>query len=165
LYLDQIFVGPTTGGGVNALDADTASLEGSSGHWVSWFSTNVTQTTTRAETGTHSLQVGVTAPFGWGVQLNNWPGFAATPGPKTIGFWATAGTGTLGATMQVQWRDSSGNVLGTNSVSIPALTAAWQQASASATAPTGTVSVSVTFTGTTGVSGNSLDLDQIYVGT
>jgi hypothetical protein len=67
--------------------------------------------------------------------------------------------------MQVQWRDTAGNVLGTSSASIPVLSAAWQQATAAATAPVGTATATVTFTGTTGVSGDALYLDQIYVGT
>ncbi|MDQ1412822.1 MAG: hypothetical protein QOE07_1410 [Acidimicrobiaceae bacterium] len=164
-YLDQMFVGSTPAGGVNTLDADTSSLEGSVGHWIPWFSSAITQTTARAEAGTHSLQVNITAPYGWGAQLNNWPGFASGPGPRTISFWGLAGSGTLGATMQVQWRDTAGNVLGTSSASIPVLSAAWQQATAAATAPVGTATATVTFTGTTGVSGDALYLDQIYVGT
>jgi hypothetical protein len=164
LYLDQIFVGPSPASGVNYLNADTSSLEGSIGQWAAWFSTSIAQSTAQAEGGTHSLQVKIAAPYGWGVQLSNWPGFTATPGPKNIRFWGLLGSGSLGATMQVQWRDSGGNVLGTNSAAIGTLTANWQQATATATAPAGTATVTVTFSGTTGISGNSLYLDEIYVG-
>ncbi len=163
-YLDQVFVGTAPAAGVNALDADTASLEGSAGHWAPWFSTTVARTTAQAEAGTHSLQVNITAPFGWGVTLDNWPGFATTPGPRTIRFWGLAGAGTPGVTMQVQWRDGSGNALATNSASIATLSGTWQQATAAVVAPAGTVSVTVTFTGTAGA-GTSLYLDEIYVGT
>ncbi len=169
LYLDQIIVGPAAAppppAGVNALDADTASLEGSTGHWAPWFSATVAQTTAQAEAGTHSLQVQVTAPFGWGIQVNSWPGFATSPGPQAIGFWALGGVGSLGVTMQVQWRDGAGHVLGTNSAAIPALTGGWQHATASATAPAGTVAVTASFSGTTATAGSSIYLDEIYVGT
>jgi hypothetical protein len=148
----------------NALDADTATLEGSIGHWIPWFSAAVTQNASKAEAGTHSLKVQITAPNGWGVQLNNSPGFIATPGSKTIRFWGMSTVKNLGANLEAQWRDGAGNVLATSSASIGALTGTWQQASAAASAPAGTAFVTVTFTGTTGVLGNTLFLDEIYVG-
>jgi hypothetical protein len=148
------------------LDANTSSLEGGVGDWTPWFSTTVSQSTAQAEAGTHSLLVGITAAYGWGVQLSNWPGFAATAGTRTISFWGLAGSGSIGATtMQVQWRNSLGIVLSTNNVALATLSSAWQQATASVVAPTGTAFVSVTFSGTGGVAANSFYLDQIYVGT
>ncbi|MDQ1419746.1 MAG: hypothetical protein QOJ52_1708, partial [Acidimicrobiaceae bacterium] len=164
LFLDQIVVGPPASVGVNLLDADTAGAEGSSGRWVPWFSDSVAQATTQAQNGTHSLQVAITAPYGWGIQLSNWPGFAATPGPKSVSFWAMASTAGLNATMQVQWRDTSGTVLATTSAALANLTGTWQQSTISATAPAGTAYASATVTGTNGVAGNSVYLDQIYVG-
>ena len=172
LYLDQISVVPgsttlTSPQQTNLLDADTSSLEGSIGHWIPWFSDTVAQTTAQAEAGTHSLQVNVTAGNGWGVELNEWPGFAATAGPQTISFWGRLGSGTLGATMQAQWRDANGNVLATTTATIASLTTTWQQATASGTAPAGTAYVTVTFTsptGGSGVAGNTLYLDQIVAG-
>jgi hypothetical protein len=149
------------------LDADTSSIEGSAGHWVPWFSSTIAQTTAQAEAGTHSLQVNITAPYGWGVQLDNWPGFVAAAGPHTISFWAMAGIGTVGADMQVQWRDASGTVLATNDLAIASLTTTWTQASAKVTAPAGTAFVTLTFAGSsagTGMAGDSLYLDQIFVG-
>ena len=154
----------------NLIDADTATLEGGPGFWANWFSTAAAQSTAQAFAGTHSLQVGVTAPYGWGIQTSNWPGFVATPGPQTMSFAGLLGSGTLGADMQVQWRDgtTNHNVLGTNDITIPTLTGTWQQASANVTAPSGTTSFTVTITSTpggSGVTGNSLYLDQIFVGT
>ena len=78
--------------------------------------------TAQAHTGTASLKVSITAPHGWGVTQSNWPGFVATPGPKTIGFWGRAGSGTdLGATMFVPWRNESGTVLRTDTIALSAL--------------------------------------------
>jgi len=63
----------------NHLDADTSNLEASIGQWAPWFSTNLSQSSAQAHSGTESLKVDITAPDGWGVTLHNWPGFAATP--------------------------------------------------------------------------------------
>jgi hypothetical protein len=150
---------PTT----NALDADTAGAEGSVGQWVPWFSANVSSSTAQAHTGTHSVRVDVTAPNGWGVQQQNWPGFAATPGAKTVGFWAktTSGPG-LSATMRVKWRDPSGADLRTDVVTLP-LTGSWAQATAALTAPAGTTRVAVDFSNSSGVAGTAVYLDDVTV--
>ena len=163
LYLDQVFAGATTSTGTNLLDSNSATLEGSIGTWVPWYSASVAQTTAQAESGNHSLQLNVTAGNGWGVETSSWPGEAATPGPMSIAFWGLAGSGSLGTTMQVQWRDGSGNVMGTNSATLASLSTAWQEGSANAVAPSGTAYFTVTFTGT-GAAGGSLYLDQIFVG-
>jgi hypothetical protein len=148
----------------NALDADTSTLEGSGGQWVSWFSCNVSQSTVHAHTGTHSLQVNVTAAYGWGVTIKNYPYFPIAAGPKTISFWGMAGAGSaLAATMQVIWHNASGGVLQTNSVTIPALTGSWQQGSASVTAPAGTATVEVDLLSSTGVNGNVMYFDDLQV--
>lgn len=165
LFLDQVFVGPTQVTGVNLLDPATSGLEASIGHWVPWFSTAVVRVTAQAQSGTHSLRVNINAPNGWGLQLDNAPGYAATAGPKTIGFWGRLGSGSLGATMRVDWLGSTGTVLGTSSVTLATLTASWQMATAKATAPAGTAAASVSFSNSRGVAGNLLYLDQIYVGT
>jgi hypothetical protein len=159
LYLDQVYVGPP----VNFLDVDTAGLEGSVGTWTPWFSTTIAQSNATAEAGTHSLQVDITAPFGWGVQLSNPPGFAATSGNQVIGFWAQGATA-LGVTMTVDWRDRGGNVLQSNAVSIANLSSTWQQASASVVAPAATAFANVQFTNSTGGAGDRLYLDEVYVG-
>ncbi|MDQ1399162.1 MAG: hypothetical protein QOK20_1094, partial [Acidimicrobiaceae bacterium] len=148
----------------NALDSDTSTLEGSVGHWIPWFSSSVAQNATQAQSGTHSLQVNITAPYGWGVQTDNWPGFDVASGAQTVSFWGSAPLSGLDATMNVQWRDSTGNTLGTSTITLGALTGTWQQAKANVTAPAGTAKVGVTFSGTTGIAGNSLFLDQITVG-
>jgi hypothetical protein len=167
VYLDHITIAPGTTTppppATNVLDADTATLENSTGRWAPWFSTTTAQNATTAQQGTHSLQVNITAPYGWGIQTNNWPGFTATPGPQTISFWAMAATAGLNATMAVQWRDTTGNVLATTTAAHPTLTTTWQQATTTATAPPATAYASVTITGTTGVAGNSLNIDHITV--
>jgi len=152
----------------NLLDADTASIEGSSGPWVPWFSDNVASSTAQAHGGSHSLRVDITAPFGWGVQLSNWPGFKATAGPQTMSFWALGESapagGPLGAVMLVDWHDAGGAVLRTDSASILTLTSQWQQARASVVAPAGTASVTVEVKNASGVAGDTVYLDQIFVG-
>ena len=84
--------GSTFGGGggtppapepvANYLDADTATLEASVGKWQPWFSSSVARTTAAAHQGTASLRVKVTALYGWGVQLRNWPGFTHLRGSE-----------------------------------------------------------------------------------
>ncbi|MDQ1427191.1 MAG: hypothetical protein QOK39_667, partial [Acidimicrobiaceae bacterium] len=122
----------------NLLDADTASLEGSMGHWTPWFSAAIATSTAQAHNGTHSLAVSVTAPNGWGIQLDVWPGFTAAPGPQTMSFWGILGSGNVGATMQVKWLDSTGAVLATKSLGITTLTTTWSRAVTTLTAPAGT---------------------------
>jgi len=173
VWLDDIVVGNTSvvppsttippPTAQNLLDADTATVEGSTGKWVPWFSAAVSRSTTTAHGGSASLKVDVAAPHGWGVTQSNWPGFAATTGPKALSFWGVAPTGTgLAATMHVNWRNASGAVLRTDVLNL-ALTATWAQATANVTAPVGTASVGVDFTNSAGSSGNSVYLDDIAV--
>lgn len=131
--------------GSNVLDSNTAGFEGSKGHWKNWYATSLATSTAFAHSGSHSLQVKVTAPYGWGILLNNWPGFAATPGIKTFSFWALKGTSTTGVTMQLQWINASGRVLQNNQVSLNSLTSSWQKAQATVTAPAGTTNVNIDF--------------------
>ena len=147
----------------NALDADTSGLEGSTGAWAPWFSANVSRSAAAAHTGTNSLRVDVTAPYGWGVQLNNYPGFATTAGSKTIGFWGLLGAGpSTGLTMSVKWLDASGAALQTDTVAMPALGTTWQHASAAVTAPSGTARVWVELVGNS-PAGTTVFLDDIVV--
>lgn len=158
IYLDDIVVADSN------LDSATSGLESSVGQWVSWFSATPSRVTTAAHSGTHALKVAITAPFGWGVQLNNSPGFAAIPGRKVISFWGLLGSGAgLGATMHVHWRNAAGTELQTDDISLTSLTTTWQQVSANVVAPAGTAFVSVDFTHASGKKGNSLYLDDIVV--
>ncbi|MDQ1427576.1 MAG: hypothetical protein QOK39_1052 [Acidimicrobiaceae bacterium] len=168
-YFDDLAVtdltANTTPPSPGALDSDTATLEGSAGRWLSWFSANVSRSTLQAHTGTNSLRVDITAPFGWGVQLNNAPGFATTPGPRNISFWAMAGSGIgLGTTLTVTWRDAAGANIRTDTVIQPApLVSTWTQAGAVVTAPPGTAYVSLSLSSSTGLAGNTVYLDDIVV--
>ncbi|HEV2124710.1 MAG TPA: right-handed parallel beta-helix repeat-containing protein, partial [Chloroflexota bacterium] len=93
----------------NHLNADTTGMEESVGSWVPWYSAGISRSTLHSHTGIASARIDIGAPDGWGVQLDNWPGFAATPGPKTIGFWGYLDSGSnLGATMTVRWRNDAG---------------------------------------------------------
>jgi len=158
VYLDDISVTPVP----SALGADTATLEGGKGEWAPWFSTNVSQSTVQAHGGTHSLKVDVTAPYGWGVQLRNFPGFATGPGAHVIGFWGRSAAPGLSATMAVTWRDASGAVVGTDTVTLP-LTDAWTQVSKLAFAPAGTAFADVHVSNASGQPGDTLFLDDISV--
>jgi len=165
LYLDDITITPgtTTAPPSNLLDPDTASLEGSIGTWIPWYSDTTAQSTAEAESGTHSLQVNITAAYGWGVQTSSWPGVPASPGSATISFWGMSIASGISATMTVQWRDASGNLLGTTAAALPALSATWQEGTATGTAPTGTAYATVTLTGTSATSGVSLFLDNLGI--
>ncbi|MDQ6616347.1 MAG: right-handed parallel beta-helix repeat-containing protein [Actinomycetota bacterium] len=173
LFLDDLLVvngalsalSPPPPPSTNALDADTATLEGSLGHWAAWFNATAAQSTAQAHGGTHSLAIGLTVGGAWGVTLNNWPGFAATAGSKTLGFWAkTTSSSSLGATMQVTFRNASGGVLQTNTVTIPALSATWTQGTAVVNAPAGTAFVGVDLVNSSGVAGSTVFVDDIRVG-
>jgi len=151
-------------GSFSHLDADTETLEQGRGQWAAWYATSVARTTDQAKTGNASLGISITAPYGWGVAVTNWPYFPATPGDKRLQFWARLGTGSnVDVTMRVIWRDSAYNVLQTDTVTIPALSGSWQLASADVTAPAGTTRVRVELRGS-GASGDSLYVDDIFVG-
>ncbi len=148
----------------NAIDADTATIESSIGQWIPWFSAATTRSGAAAHSGANSLRVDITAPYGWGVQLRNWPGFTASPGLHVVSFWAAAGSTTaLSVDMAVHWRDASGHDLAVDTLSIALLTPAWQHASAIVSAPAGTAVVSVDFTNSAGGPGDSLYIDDIVV--
>ncbi len=168
IFVDDIVVepsavAPSPSPANNHLDADTATLEGSSGKWIPWFSSTVSQSADHAAQGTRSLRVDVTAPYGWGVQLGNWPGFAAGAGPKRLSFWGLAPTGAgLGATMTVEWRNGAGGVLGTGSVTL-ALGTTWTEAAADVIAPPGTTRVTVELSDPAGLPGQILYFDDLLV--
>lgn len=149
----------------NHLNADTASLEALVGNWTSWYSANVSRSNEAAHTGSNSLKVDVTSPWGWGAELSNWPGFEADTGMKTISFWGKLGTGTnIQPKMTVKWFDENMNVLQTDAVTLPALTSTWQKASATVEAPTGTAVVRAYLTDSAALSGNYFYLDDFVVG-
>jgi hypothetical protein len=148
----------------NALDANTAGLEGSIGHWSDWFSTTPTQSTEEAHTGTHSLKV-VTTGGSWGLQLDNWPGFATTAGNKRASFWAKLGAGSTitTATLHVQWFQNNTS-LQTDNLPITGLTTAWQQAqSPTVVAPAGATTVNLTLTSGSVATGSTIYFDDFKV--
>ncbi len=149
----------------NAIDDDTATLEGSIGKWTSWFSSNVSQSTAEAHSGTHSLKVDITAPFGWGVQLTDPNGFPVTTTSKYVSFWGKLGTGTnLKARMEVQWLNASHNLLRTDTITSPILTSSWQKTTSPLlTMPAGAATANVVFVDSSGVAGNSMYIDDVYI--
>jgi len=152
----------------NALDADSATFEGSIGEWTSWFSATPQRSSEEAHTGSYSMKVNITAPFGWGVQMTDTNGVPVTPQPKTMSFWAKLGSGTnLGVTLEAQWLDADRNLLRTDTVPLTPLTTAWQQTSLSVSPPTGARTANLTFhhtTGAAGTTGNTLYIDDIIIG-
>jgi hypothetical protein len=155
--------GDTTPPVDNALDPDTATLEGSIGQWAAWFSDTIERTSDAAHTGTYSMRVNINAGGSWGVQLNNHPGFIATPGAKTVSFWAKQGTGSVpAATLRVKWFNGAQTLTQTDLVPIT-LTTSWQQATASVTAPADTATVFLELTNGSGGAGNTLYVDDVVV--
>jgi hypothetical protein len=148
----------------NALDDDTATLEGSIGEWTSWFSSSVARIAAEAHSGTHSLQVTIGASFGWGVQLTDPTGFPVLPTDKTISFWAKLGSGTnLATRMEVQWLDEDQNLLSTTVLTSPTLTSEWQKTSTTVTPPVGAATANIVFVHGSGTTGNTLYLDDISI--
>ena len=162
VFVDDIVVGDEPAA-ANELAADTATLEGSVGTWVPWFSSAVSQATEQAHGGSHSLKVDVTAPHGWGVTQSNYPGFATTAGAKSISFWGLTGSGSgLSATMSVIWRDAGAGLLRRDVVTL-ALGPSWAEASAIVDAPPGTAFVAIDFSSPSGLAGDVVYLDDISV--
>jgi parallel beta-helix repeat protein len=148
----------------NDLDADTAGLENGIGQWNDWYSESVSRSSDAAHSGDHSLRVDVTAPWGWGVEAANWPGFATTSGLKSLSMWGKLGSGTnLTPKMTVKWLDENFAVLQTNDVTLPALTTEWQNISALVEVPAGAVTARVILSGS-GSAGDYLYLDDMVVG-
>lgn len=147
----------------NHLDTNTATLESTIGQWAAWFSSTISRSNEEAHSGSQSLKINVTTGGGWGVELANWPGFAATPGNKVLSVWAKLGSGNAQPTMTVKWLNSSYQVLQTDTVPLPTLTTSWQKASSFVTAPAGTSTVLVTLTGP-GSGGSYIYVDDIVVG-
>ncbi|GAM18699.1 hypothetical protein SAMD00019534_018740 [Acytostelium subglobosum LB1] len=147
----------------NILDANTATLEGSIGQWVSWYSASVAQSTAQKHSGAKSLLVTVTDPWGWGVTSNNYPGFAATAGSKSVSLWARLGSGTnVQPTLSMKWLNSAQSVLQTNSIALSPLSTTWTQKTATITAPAATAYVLIELTGSDAV-GSSFFLDDIVI--
>ncbi len=150
----------------NLLNADTATLEGSVGNWVPWYSSTATRDTTQANSGTASLKATVTASNGWGVQLSNYPGPTACAGPRTASFWARAGSpSTVGTTvtMTVRWKDLNRNDLLVTTLTSPPLSTTWQQATTTLTTPPSTATAYAQLTGN-GVAGDNVYFDDLFVG-
>eukprot|EP01133_Synstelium_polycarpum_P008152 gene8152-9574_t len=153
----------TPGHITNHLDADTSTGEGSVGQWSEWYSAIVLQSNV-AKTGSKSIQINVTDPWGYGITLANYPGFAATPGAKTISLWAKLVSGTnVALTLTVQWFNSAQSSLQTNTVVLNPIPTTWTYVSSTVTAPAGTAYVLLKLTGPNGA-GTSYLLDNIIVG-
>jgi len=148
----------------NLLDAETASLETGLGAWTAWYAVTVSSASTTAREGDAVLRVEVTEPYGWGVSLDNWPGFAASPGTHRASFWARGTPGrSLVAEMRVLWRDSGGRELRAETFSSPVLSGQWVRAARELTAPEGTERVSVEVTGAEGGPGDVIELDALVI--
>ena len=153
-----------SGNSANVIDTNTATLEGTIGKWISWYSDTVSRTNEQAHTGSYSLKVDITAPFGWGVQLND-SGYATTPKQKTISFWGRLGSGTnLNATMQIVWLNAAGTPVGsTESLTMSSLDNTWRQASKVVTPPNGAVTASAAIVNSSGTAGNNIYLDDFVI--
>jgi hypothetical protein len=109
--------------------------------------------------------VTLTSGGGWGLELNNYPGFATIAGPKKVSFWAKQGAGAItNATLRLRWRDGGGTLLQTDTIPISGLSGAWTQGSGTMTAPSGTAAVFLELISNSGSTGNTLYLDDFVVG-
>ncbi|MCP3097787.1 hypothetical protein LZ198_02745 [Myxococcus sp. K15C18031901] len=148
----------------NLLDAESAAFETGLGAWSAWYSVTVSRASTDAREGEAVLRVEVTEPYGWGVHLDNWPGFAASPGVHRASFWARGTSGrSLVAEMRVSWRDAGGRELRAEAFSSPMLSGQWVRTARELTAPAGTERVSVEVTGADGSPGDVVELDALVV--
>ena len=147
----------------NMLDADTQSLEGGLGHWHAWFSTDIGRSSDNPHRGEASLRITVTAPDGWGVELDNWPGFPATPGNHHIDLWTRAASGSaLDLAVSIRWRNDAGADLQTDGLRTrPNET--WQPIGGDLTAPTGTTRAALELTGSEAAPGDAVDVDEIFL--
>lgn len=141
------------------MDANSATFDGSTAHWAPWYSASLSLSTEQSHRGTASLKVIVTGIYGWGVQLDNYPGFPIIGGSRTVSYWSRAGSpGTIGAiaSLAIHWKDSSGSDLLVTTLPSPPLATAWQHATIDVTAPVGTTAMFAQITGN-----NSID-DYVY---
>jgi hypothetical protein len=148
--------GPAPGG--NLVDADTATLEGSAGYWGGWYDARVARDDAQAHGGGHSLRVDVDGAD-WGVEVGNYPGYAAGAGPKTASVWTLGAP--AGARLVLQWLDAGGEVLAAQAIALAAGDG-WQQATAAADAPAATATLLVTLVGSGGA-GSAFHLDDLLV--
>lgn len=150
----------------NFIEEASAGLESGVGRWQSWYNATPSASSVTAKSGTNSLRVDITGSPNWGISSNNWPGYAATAGAHRMSFWTRLGSGSgLAVELVVDWFDSSNTKLQTDRVRLTGLTTTWQQASLDVVAPPGTTKVFPKFVDTTGVAGDYLFIDDIFVGT
>jgi len=160
LYLDDMVVGDVP----NAVSGDSGTFEGGQGQWQDWYSATVAQSSDTAHSGSNSLKVSVTDPWGWGAQLANWPGFDATAGSRRISYWAKQGSGSISnVTLRVKWFDNSQQLLQTDTVPLSSLSGSWQQGTTTVTAPSGTATAYVDAYSTSGTTGNTLYIDDVAI--
>lgn len=147
----------------NLLDADTEDLEGGLGHWQAWYSTTVTRSLDGARRGRASLHIAITAPDGWGVQQDNWPGFPAAPGRHRAELWARAASArALELAASIRWRDEAGADLQTSMVRA-VLDGTWRAFGQDLEAPSGTTRLGVQLTGDEGGPGDAVEVDEILM--
>jgi len=146
----------------NAIDTNTATLEGSKGTWTNWFNVATAQSTDQAHTGTHSLKVTPSDQF-WGIESVS-TGFPVTPANKTISYWGRMSAGTMALSMEVTFVDAAQNPVGsTTAIPLTINAAGWVQASQDVTTPSGAESVIIKFDGANGTNGVPFYLDDIVV--
>ena len=149
-------VGPTNHVGANSSAVDAAD------GWSRWYSANPSRSTEHVRSGSSSLRIDITDPYGWGLTWGSYPGLPTTPGNKTVGFWGRLSSGIeLGVELRVKWIDSGNAVLGTGTVALPLLTSTWQHAAADVVAPAGTVAVWLELVHGSGAPGDFLHVDDI----
>lgn len=143
------------------IDPATATLSGGLGNWEPWFSTSVARVP--IDEGGYALQVTITGPNGWGVQLANPPGYEASPGRYRVAYWARQTHGEpISSNLEITSRDANGTLH--QDVLTLRLTGAWQGASEVFGAPAGTLYVGLDLVGSEGGPGDVLEIAGLYLG-
>jgi hypothetical protein len=151
---------PTT----NLLDDQTSSLEGGVGQWTDWYSARIASDAAAARVGASGLRIAVTAQYGWGVTLDNWPGFRAGEGHHRATFWARSVRGDRITTeMRITWRNPAGGDLRKDSLFSPVLGSQWVKSALETVAPAGTDRVGVDIVGVEGEVDDVIDVDAVYL--
>jgi len=159
-YLDDFVVGNAP----NVITGESADFETSVGAWGTWYSANLAHATDTAFTGTGSLRIAITDPWGWAIQAGNWPGFDTNSGGKKVSFQAKQGTsGVSNVTLTVKWYDANNQLLQEDPVTLSNLSGSWQKGEAQLAAPVGTAHAYLEVSGDDGTTGDILYIDNLSI--
>ncbi|MGW7001437.1 LamG-like jellyroll fold domain-containing protein [Streptomyces sp. NPDC054933] len=128
-------------GGSNLIDANTSDIETSAAGWSAGPNTTISQSTTQAHTGTHSLKmVGTAAGSMFGFTNAKYPVTAGTS--YTASAWFYCATPGRSVFLDIDWYDGSNTFISSaTSVTYTLTPGVWTQVAFNATAVAGAASV------------------------